>query len=94
MKKESEEIKPLGKAGVICKKMGEETVLYDPATEALHVLNPTSHFIWNLCDGEHSLEAMIEAIRSNFSDTEDQDIRAHVQRVLAQFESEKLLETR
>jgi len=48
--------------------MGEEMVLYDPETESIHTLNPTAHFIWNLCDGNHAMEDIGEAVSHNYTD--------------------------
>jgi hypothetical protein len=40
---------------------GDETVLLDPSSDAVHVLNETALALWELCDGETSVEEMVEA---------------------------------
>ena len=92
MKGERENIRPRQKPGVVCKQMGEEMVLYDTDTESLHALNATAHFIWNLCDGEHSLESMVESVKINFGETEHHDVLGQVQKVLDHFKDEQLLQ--
>ena len=51
---------PVKRGSVLRRDMGDETVLYDSKTGAVHALNPTASLVWDLCDGEHSLEAMEE----------------------------------
>lgn len=48
--------------GLIFRPVGSEWVVYDPAADELHALNVTSALIWEMCDGETSVEAMAEAI--------------------------------
>ena len=72
--------------------MGQETVLYDKQTEAIHVLNPTAILVWDLCDGEHSLENMEKAIRNEFSVSEERTISQDIQGVIDRFFKEGLLE--
>jgi len=86
------ENKPLRKRSVLCKRMGQETVLYDKQTEAIHVLNPTAILVWDLCDGEHSLENMEKAIRNEFSVSEERTISQDIQGVIDRFFKEGLLE--
>lgn len=36
-------------------QVGEEVLVYDETTHAIHHLNPTSHLVWTLCDGTRTL---------------------------------------
>jgi len=74
--------------------MGQETVLYAKETEAIHVLNPTALLVWDLCDGEHSVEDMEKAIRNEFSVSEEGTISQDIQGVIDRFFKEGLLERR
>ena len=47
--------KPLRKSDIISRKIGDECMLYDPATGSMHVINYTAEFVLNLCDGTKSL---------------------------------------
>ena len=87
-----EDVYPKTKAGISCKQMGEEMVLYDTQTESIHTLNPTAHYIWELCDGQHTQEDIVKQVKTNFADTEVHDVRIQVQEVLDHFRSENLLE--
>ena len=72
-------------------EMINEVVLYSDQHKAIHVLNATARLIWSLCDGEHTLEEMEMAIRSNFSVPVEYDVRADIQRTLEELASQKLL---
>src|SRR5262245_43926930 len=41
-------------------EVGDELVVFDHRTHAAHALNPAAAFVWERCDGRHSLE-QIEA---------------------------------
>lgn len=88
------ENKPLRKKSILCKRMEQETVLYAKETEAIHVLNPTALLVWDLCDGEHSVEDMEKAIRNEFSVGEEGTISQDIQGVIDRFFKEGLLERR
>ena len=51
---------------ILEKDLGDEVVLYTPDGKAIHVLNGTAYAIWKLCDGQHSLEDMEQAIRAQY----------------------------
>lgn len=86
------ENKPLRKRSVLCKRMGQETVLYNKESEAIHVLNPTALLVWDLCDGEHSVEDMEKAIRNEFSVGDEEKVSEQIQGVIARLSEEGLLE--
>jgi hypothetical protein len=92
LEKSFEHVGPKRKPGIACKKMGDEMVLYDNTTESIHTLNPTAHFIWDLCDGRHTQEEIVNLVTENFSSTEGHDVRVQVKEVLDHFRSEALLE--
>ncbi|MDY7077288.1 MAG: PqqD family protein [Chloroflexota bacterium] len=86
--------KPIRRKDVTCKQLDEaETVLYDPKTDVLHILNPTARLIWELCDGEHTIEDMTAAIEAQYTGTEGKDILSEVQRTLDTFTTQDLLQT-
>lgn len=55
---------PQGK--VAGRDLGDEYLIYDRAADKVHVLNATAREIYLLCDGEHSAEAIAEAMRIKF----------------------------
>jgi hypothetical protein len=58
--------KPRRIDGFRSKALGNETLLYQPNGKAIHVLNPTALRIWELCDGQHTIQEMGQVIRAEF----------------------------
>jgi hypothetical protein len=71
--------------------MGEETFLYRAETEAIHVLNPTARLIWELCDGEHTLADIEQALRTSFDIPAERNVIADIRQTLELFASKGLL---
>jgi len=85
--------KPIRREDVVCKQLDEaETMLYNPDTEALHILNPTARLVWELCDGGHTVEDMAAAIKAQCTGTEGGDILGDIQRTLDVFAARGLLQ--
>lgn len=83
---------PRAREEVVFRPLSREWVLYDPATSRLHVLNVTAALVWQLCDGETSLDRMVEEVsRVLDAPPEPERVRADVQEVLGRFEREGLL---
>lgn len=85
--------KPIRKDSVLSGNMGKETVLYNEESGAIHVLNPTALLVWDRCDGEHNLEDMEKAIRTEFSVGAEQSVAEDIVEVLENFSNEGLLES-
>ena len=83
---------PIRKPDVLAQDMGGETVLYNGEEKALHILNAAAQRIWELCDGEHSVEDLSQAMRANFSVPEECDVARDIQQTLEIFYSKSLLE--
>ena len=60
-----------------------ETMLHDPTAQKVYVLNPTAALIWSLCDGAHTVEQMVDAVKTQFSQTTEADIQQDVDQTLA-----------
>jgi len=71
--------------------MDDGGVVYIPATEECHSLNATSAYIWALCDGRHSVDSIIAAIKEDFNkfDVSPEDA---VIDLLKQLQNKNLLE--
>ena len=67
-----------------------ELALYDPATQRLHVLNPTAGLIWRLCDGQHDQDDLVAALVRRYPESCAR-IEADVARLIGHFEAEGLL---
>jgi hypothetical protein len=85
-------IKPVHKPGITVKEMGEEMFLYNADDKAIHILNPTAQLIWELCDGEHTIVDMEQAIRANFSVSDEHNITKDILRTLDIFADKGLLQ--
>ena len=46
--------------------MGGELLLYHPAQEKIYYCNPTASLIWQLCDGQRTLGAMLEVLQAAY----------------------------
>ena len=44
------------------RRESDQAAIYDPAAGALHRLNPSALAIWELCDGETTIEEMAAAV--------------------------------
>jgi hypothetical protein len=84
--------KPIRKKSVLCGKMGEETVLYDEESGAIHVLNPTALHVWNCCDGKHGIEDIEHSVRDAFSVKEGRSIAADIVEAIERFYQDNLFE--
>lgn len=85
--------RPLRKPHVVSKKLGQETVLYDQETRAIHVLNPSALLVWELCDGRHGPEEIEQRLRAEFQAEEKAGVLEDVRGIIERFDSEGLLES-
>lgn len=83
---------PTRNPDVLLKDMGGETLLYNSGRKEVHIINPTARLVWELCDGEHSLQSIEQSIHNHFSISEEQDIQGDVMRTLDLFRSKGLLQ--
>jgi hypothetical protein len=83
--------RPLKRRNIACRNMGTETLLYDAQAEAIHVLNPTALLIWNLCDGNHSLQDVKKELMAAFSLATEHDVLADIQQTVDTFAKNDLL---
>ena len=72
--------------------MGAETMLYDPDSRKVHVLNRSSLAIWELCTGEANLEAIEAEVRRRFRAGEGDDVRKDVENCVVALSKEGLLD--
>lgn len=84
-------MKPLRKQGFFVQDAGGEAILYSSSKKAIHILNPAAKLIWNLCDGNHTLEDIEQAIRTNFSVANKHDVSGDIRKILEVFSSKGIL---
>ena len=84
--------RPVRKQGITGKDIGGETLLYDLDGDAIHALNRTAQLIWELCDGDHSVEDMEQSIKASFSVDDSHDVSGDIERTLEVFAAKGLLQ--
>lgn len=71
---------------------GRETLLYDPTTDVVYILNATAGVVWHLCDSQHAPADIAASLYDGFSFPEsDSNVLADVQKVLEQLEVDGLI---
>lgn len=55
---------PMRKAGLFSAEVDEQTLIYDSAGDHTHCLNPQALKVWKLCDGRHSRNDMVLALKT------------------------------
>ncbi len=81
---------PCARTDVALRRVGSEWVLFDPARDRAHVLNPSAAAVWSFCDGAHTPAAIAEALE-RAAPAPAGGIRRDVDDVLRRFAAEGLL---
>jgi uncharacterized protein len=71
--------RPRTRASCHVREVGNERVVYEPTSHEVVILNATAHYIFTLCDGEHSVRTMLDALASRFAaprEVLERDLRA------------------
>jgi hypothetical protein len=76
---------PRQKQGVVSRIVGDDTILYDPDSRQVHVLNKTSVLVWKLCTGDFNLDMMEQEFRSKFIANKGDDMRRDLEENIAAF---------
>jgi hypothetical protein len=79
------EVKPLQKPGYLLESIDNELLLYHPAETQVMYCNNTASLIWQLCDGQRSLQEIIELLIDAYpaaADTIAGDVQATIQQFL------------
>ena len=84
---------PIRVDGVRERAVGGETMLYNAAGRAVHVLNRTADFVWRSCDGSRSPAQIAAAAEEAFDGSADA-IRADVEACLAALREKGLVRSR
>ena len=82
---------PLRKPQVIGQRAGRDTLLYDRATDQVHLLNPVAAAIWAQCDGRRSAAEIAAGLARSFAGAAGHDLVADVQATLALFAARGLI---
>lgn len=74
---------------LVVQELGDETVIYDEQRNHVHRLNRTAAIIWQHCDGQTSVTALAEILRSEIGTPVTEEV---VWLALDRLEKEQLLE--
>lgn len=85
-------VKPTRKEGLTIQDMGGETMLYNTEEKVVHVLNPTAKFLWELCDGKHTIEDMEQKIRKSFTIPSERNVADDIEQILVAFFNKRILQ--
>jgi len=86
-----EDYRPVKNNVISTRVIDGETIMFNTQTNALHALNLVASEIWNCCDGEHSLEDIVECLFDKFKASRNQ-IEKDVKKTLSQFQELELLQ--
>jgi hypothetical protein len=81
---------PLQRPGTWLRQSDDENVIVDTDHSCLHVLNDTALALWELCNGQNTVEEMITAACELFGEPEDV-VRRDVETTLTRFDAAGLL---
>lgn len=84
--------KPLKKEKIVIRDIGDEAVLYNRQTKAIHVLNKTSFLVWEFCDGKHSFEMIEKKIMDKFEVSNAQEVKGDIRDIITKFSELGLIE--
>ena len=82
---------PRARKDVLLKRIVDETLVYDPVTEHIHVINQLSTSIWELLDGSKNAQAIEQCLIPQF-EKKIKNLKEEIQLALKFFSDKGLLE--
>ena len=76
--------KPAANAEFLFKELDDGCVLYEPANEKIHSLNSTAAYIWTMCNGNNTIEKIVESVNTDFKNSET-DVSKQVIKIVEKF---------
>jgi len=83
--------KPKKREDLTIHELGDEVMLYDAANEKIHVLNHTAYLIWNLCDGQHSIEDIKYEMNKYYKIIEDNNLLQDIMKAIEELNNNILM---
>jgi hypothetical protein len=87
----SVEKKPKRREDIAIQELGDEAMIYDSVNEKVHVLNYTAFCIWQLCDGNNTIDDIKIKMNNQFASSDKNDILSDVAETIKDFEKNKLI---
>ena len=82
---------PTPNTDVSLQRVGQEAILHDRGNGRAHVINESAAQIWELCDGQHTVDEIVSVFAAAY-ELPTADVRADVQYILAKFHELRVLE--
>ena len=82
---------PTPNKDVSLQRVGQEAILHDRRNGRAHVINESAAQIWELCDGQNTLDQIVSAFAAAYA-LPAADVQADVQYILAKFHELRVLE--
>jgi len=76
-------VKPLARAGVIVRSIGDEVVVYDHQSHVAHCLNRTAALVFQNADGHRSVRDLAALLSGGTGDLHDDLVRETLERLAA-----------
>lgn len=76
---------PVRKSDILIQEIGNEAFLYDPQQGHIHVLNTTAICVWNLCDGTHTVQEIVDQLCETYQFSSETDVYNDVIEILQTF---------
>jgi hypothetical protein len=82
---------PTPNKDVSLQRVGQEAILHDRRNGRAHVINESAAQIWELCDGQSTLDHIVSAFAAAYA-LPAADVQADVQYILTKFHELRVLE--
>lgn len=80
---------PLKKSDVRINQLKQGTVLFNPRTEEVHLLNPAAHLVWECCTGAYTMGDIARLLGTVYG---IDDLSSEVRDIIEQFAAKVMLE--
>ena len=77
--------KPIKVDGFMERDLVAERILYDVGGQVVHVLNEVAGFVWDLCDGKHTINDIVKTAVDSY-DISAEEARADIEDCLKSLE--------
>ena len=84
--------RPRRRADIVLQDVGGEAILLDPRTDEAHVLNGSAARLWQLCDGERTLDQLATEFGAIY-DLSGADVADDVREVIGELVKLELIES-
>ena len=82
---------PCRRDDIEARKLGNEWLLHDPRSGAVHILNDSARRVWELCDGTRSLADIETSLATAYVTPDTANVRQDLEQVLQSFSEKALL---